>query len=123
MSYKIFTYKHHVDGSIDILRKSNGLVEIRCRWPFDLQTDEWIEIQSTFRLLDYTNAVRNAFGTGRGEASGVSGGALILTISPEETNSIKIEISNSADGFANKSLQLMVPATLAQLETASESRD
>lgn len=50
------TIKHHVDGEISF-SVDDERVKIRCRWPFDLYTNEWIYVANDFDKQRYIDAV------------------------------------------------------------------
>jgi hypothetical protein len=74
-----FVRKHPVDGKVSLTLEGES-VKLRCRWPFDRSTDEWIELSNAFCLQGYVGALSNL---GIGESvtiPGVSAGTIEVTL-------------------------------------------
>src|SRR2546423_12940590 len=56
MTAMIFSIPHPVEGSVDILGEDTDIL-IKVRWPFDLASDEWVEMIGCFRREDFDRAV------------------------------------------------------------------
>lgn len=106
-----FEYKHPVDGYIR-LNEASGVVRLQCRWPFDLQNDDWIDISNEFYIDDYVQAVRDASEKGYGKAPGLQGGSIEI----EETrDGFTLDFSNPYKGWQKKSLRIEVKQSLSSL--------
>lgn len=57
MKTRFLTVKHRVWGEIG-LESEGERVHFFCNWPFDLNTNEWIQLRNTFPLKDYLSKVR-----------------------------------------------------------------
>ncbi|MEU6450956.1 MULTISPECIES: hypothetical protein [unclassified Streptomyces] len=55
----ILRIPHPIEGSVDILTDEKDVV-IKAHWPFDLQTDEWVDITGRFPHEDLTRLVNAA---------------------------------------------------------------
>jgi hypothetical protein len=110
MHRQLVAHAHPVDGHFEINQNGDRITVI-CRWPFDLETDEWIDIENEFDASTYSSAVADAIATGRGEARGLTGGSILLENSPGDRHTVVV-ISNSSAGWAAKSLRLSVPRPL-----------
>jgi hypothetical protein len=86
LKQQVISHEHPVDGYLKIYREDDHIT-IDFHWPFDSETDDWIDIQNEFRLADYASAVAEARIGYRGRAEG----------------------TNSATGWAGRSLRLSVP--------------
>jgi len=91
-----------------------GTVILRCNWPFDLDTDEWICIQNRYSAADYARAVSDAASNARrtGKADGISGGLLEIT---QLNSGFLIEFSRPQRGWRACSLQLHVRRPVGEL--------
>jgi hypothetical protein len=103
--------RHPAEGFFELVTL-NGFVDLRCHWPVDLQSDEWIDIQNQFAMADYLRAVDDAMSTGSGEAKGVTGGCLRIISTLE---GFAIEFSRPEGGWSASSLRLQVRRSLAEL--------
>lgn len=103
--------RHATEGFFELVTL-NGFVDLRCHWPVDLQSDEWIDIQNRFAIAGYLRAVDDAMSTGSGEAKGITGGSLRI-ISTRE--GFAIEFSRPEGGWSASSLRLHLRRSLAEL--------
>ncbi|MEV5901409.1 hypothetical protein [Streptomyces sp. NPDC052127] len=51
MSMTILSIPHPIEGSVDIVSEKADVV-IKAHWPFDLETDDWVDITGRFRRED-----------------------------------------------------------------------
>src|SRR4051812_33681964 len=94
MASPFFRYQHPVDGALTFTY-SGGEVNVACRWPFDRQLDDWIEISNTFAVERYRAAVHDLMTGGGGRVDGINGGFLSFANAEE---GIALECTNSASG-------------------------
>jgi hypothetical protein len=109
----VFTYKHQIDGIIT-LDRSGEEVQLRCHWPFDLESDEWIDISNRFPLAEYRQAIRDAASRGAGSVGGVNGG--YLHIRKDDSGRPQLDIGNAGAGGHFKSLFIPLTADLADMD-------
>lgn len=110
MDHHLITHTHPVDGYFEIHQLDNW-VSVSCKWPFDTETDEWIEIQNKFGPDEYSRAVRCALAGDRGKAEGIEGGSIIIEQSGAEQTIV--EVSNIAKGWAARSLRMKIAEPVA----------
>lgn len=48
MSRQILGHRHQVDGSIEVWQMPGDVVALLCRWPLDLDTGEWFNLNEAF---------------------------------------------------------------------------
>jgi hypothetical protein len=106
-----FDHQHLVDGYLTLISNGN-LVELRCHWPFDLEDDEWIDIENKYDTDDYMRAVEDALTKGKGKVVGIEDGFLEVTSS--ESGFI-LEFSGPQQGWSAKSLRLLIRRPLRDL--------
>jgi len=70
-----FVYRHDTDGELT-LRRIGDEVRLRCRWPFDLSSDEWIELSNRFVAANYDRGLIDLKRTGHAKLDGITGGGL-----------------------------------------------
>lgn len=107
-----FEYRHRVDGYVKLSENLN-VVQIKCRWPFDLDADEWINISNEFHAEDYSVAIQNALSKGSGKASGVQGGYIEVI---NDTDGFTLDFSNPYTGWQSKTLRIKVKQPLLNLQ-------
>ena len=102
---------HPADGYLEFVA-SNDVVALRCHWPADLKADDWIDIQNSYHILSYLQAVDDSMSTGNGEARGISGGYLrVISIA----DGFIIEFSRPQDGWSASSLRLHIRRPISDL--------
>jgi len=106
-----FEYRHPVDGYIKI-SVEDGLVIAVCHWPFDRETDEWINIKNSYPIIGYRRAVEDAENGTEGVVAGVRCGHLKVV---PRIDGFMLELSNPEKGWLAKSLQLSVSRPLQDL--------
>ena len=112
---EIFRQDHPVDGRILLtLDAGRDLVALSCRWPFDLSTDEWIEIENEYALDGYRAAVADVSSSGSGNVTGVLGGYLKIS---RTSSGFSLDFSNTGDGFMRKTLSLTFDQPVNSLDT------
>ena len=114
MNRLLISQRHPADGYFEIYQNADK-VTVRCKWPFDVAADDWIEIQNAFKIADYASAVALAQVSGRGEAPGIEGGSIVIEASPAGAAPTIVKISNSAHGWAAKSLRLHISRPVKDL--------
>jgi hypothetical protein len=107
MTRQILSHKHPVDGLIEIFRGPQSPVKLFCRWPLDLDTDEWMDVRDTFSPANYSAAVEEAAATGHGAATGERGGSIAFDVL-ESREAVMLEIGDSGNGWASKGLRLRI---------------
>lgn len=95
---------HPAGGYFELCFKDECIV-LNCHWPFDLEEDDWIDIQNIFYVSSYLHAVSNAITNGKGQARGIRGGALYIT---DLDDGFAIEVSRPVNGWPASSLELRV---------------
>jgi len=100
------------------LATEGGVVVLRCSWPFDYDTEEWIYIENRYNSFDYAKAIADAAASdkGTGRAGGISGGFLEIT---RINSGFLIEFSRANRGWCASSLQLHVRRPLGELSLQS----
>jgi hypothetical protein len=69
----LFEHRHPVEGWVRFLKDAD-VVKVECRWPADLDTDEWIFIGNRVALDDYVTCLDELVATKHGRARGVEDG-------------------------------------------------
>ena len=100
------------------LDAENGMVVLRCSWPFDFDADEWIYIKNRYSAIDYSKAISDAAAGGKrtGKAYGINGGFLEIT---RINSGFLIEFSRAQNGWCASSLQLHVRRPVGELSLQS----
>ncbi len=106
-----FEFTHPREGRLT-LTGQYGTVVLNCHWPFDFDSDEWIDIHNTYRVEDYSRAVDNALLDGEGMVRGIDGGFLKVR---RQVTFFTLEFSNTAEGWAAKSLEVSIDRPLQEL--------
>lgn len=105
MNELLFELRHPVDGKLTLM-SSEGVVELKCRWPFDLDADDWIAITNRYRESALREAATTAAMGETSRVEGLHGGTLTITkVGPK---SCRIEFDNGQAGFMRRSLELRV---------------
>jgi hypothetical protein len=96
------------------LAVEGDLVVLRCRWPFDRDADEWINIKNFYYASDYSKAISDAAARrqGTGKAQGVDGGFLEVA---EIDSGFIIEFSRPQGGWCANSLRLRIGRPIGEL--------
>ncbi len=96
------------------LAAEGGLVVLRCSWPFDFTTDEWIYIKNRYYAAEYSKAVSDAAAEDKrtGKVRGVNGGFLAVT---QVNSGFLIDFSRPQSGWCASSLQLHVRRPVDEL--------
>lgn len=100
------------------LAAEGGLVVLRCSWPFDFTTDEWVYIKNRYDAIDYSKAVSDAAAKDKraGKAYGINGGFLEVT---QLNSGFLIDFSRPQSGWCASSLQLHVRRPVDELSLPS----
>ena len=102
----------HPAGGYLKLTNESDLVALSCHWPFDLDDDQWIDINNRFRITDYLLAVDNAMADGNGEAQGIVGGFLKIR---SLDDGFVIAFSRPQAGWSASSLELRIRRPIRDL--------
>ena len=73
MPTDLILIKHRTEGSI-VIDRGPEVTTLTCHWPFDLSTDEWIDINLEMESVEYLWAVRSLLETGTGRVAARRGG-------------------------------------------------
>lgn len=76
-----FVYEHPVDGCMSLSLVGNTVV-FSCRWPFDLSTDEWINIKNEFDHRTYVTRMATLLEKGEVRIEGIRSGYIAFTVLP-----------------------------------------
>lgn len=107
----MLAHSHPAGGFIEFAVNNDGIV-LRCHWPADLESDDWIDIQNHYPVLSYLQAIDDSMSTGNGEAQGTSGGYLrIISIA----DGFIIEFSRPQDGWSASALRLRIRRPISDL--------
>jgi hypothetical protein len=119
MNRQLVAYAHPVQGYFHI--DQNGeRISVTCNWPFDIEADDWVNIENEFDARSYGSAVADAIATGHGEARGVTGGSILLETSPSDSQTV-VMISNTSRGWAARSLKLKVPLPITDFAAPGDA--
>jgi len=113
----ILSIKHPVEGSVDILSEDPDVL-VKVRWPFDISSDEWIDIIGRFRREDL-DRIATAAVRGPGRYT-IQSGDDSLTLQPRG-DSFKLGLSRG--GRMPKSLELEFPIEHLQALVAAAGRN
>lgn len=78
MRATFFEHRHRIEGSISLSRDAEGLVWLACRWPFDLDSDEWIRIDMAFEEAEYRRCVTDLIENEQTVVRSRTGGTLAI---------------------------------------------
>jgi hypothetical protein len=83
-------YTHPIDGLMSF-SAAGDLIRFSCRWPFDLHTDEWIDITNEFDARVYAREVGQLPAKGTVRVKGTRTGHMELTILAEKKVKLDVE--------------------------------
>lgn len=83
-------YKHPEEGEMS-LTLAKHTVQFCCRWPFDLHTGEWIDIQNSFDRDAYTHGVAALQKNDSVTIKGKDAGYIKFSVLPG--NKIKLDVA------------------------------
>ncbi len=106
----IFEHRHPVEGSVRVTQ-SGDLVEVDCHWPFDISTDEWIDIDLEMDVSTYAAAIRDATPGATVKIPGVKAGFFQLDV--QANHKILMSISS---GVGSSTVQLRAMPIDARVE-------
>lgn len=86
-------YTHPVAGQLQLFL-TEKTVEIACTWPWDLMTDEWIEIFNEFDLQAYAGAMSTFARVGVVRVDGIRSGSLALRVLGPER--VRLDITDDS---------------------------
>ncbi len=92
---EIFHHQHpqRSEGNFVIELRRDEVV-VRCHWPFDLETEEWIDITNSFARDDYAHWVDDLSRQDTARVNGVRGGFLEGT---HLRDKVRLEVSAATD--------------------------
>lgn len=97
-------YKHAVEGALTFAA-TPSVVVLRCEWPFDRSTDEWIRLSNDFDRDTFVRAVERLVVSGSAALFGRRGGQLLLNLLPNKQ--VEIDFSDPSP-VAPTRLQLLL---------------
>lgn len=103
---RILHAKHPVEGEITI-EDLNGNLKVRCRWPFDLQLDDFIEISLSIDAAQSAEFVREL--TENNHATVLDGNGDVLLSVDRQAIATSVYLSNGQRGFQRRTLELTLP--------------
>jgi hypothetical protein len=103
----LFTHRHPVDGKVE-LRLSEDVVHAFCRWPLDLDANEWATIAGNFDVTDFRRAMHDLKGLRRGRTLSLQKQGF-LEFSPISAGT-RLELGDDSPPAARLSLILTEPA-------------
>lgn len=99
----VFEHKHPRDGCVRFVA-AGQVVRVDCRWPFDLDTSDWIYISIDIDLAEYRRSLGSFLSDGRGRASGLAGG--FVTFKEREGGGVELELADRAASPTRLALML-----------------
>jgi hypothetical protein len=119
----LFRHVHPVDGVIEI-RLSDDVVHASCRWPLDLDANEWTVIAGDFRPEAFRNALQDLERVGHGRATTLRklGFVEFVTISGGTRIELGDDVPNSSTRLSlnlTEPSNCLAPRLLANLERAT----
>jgi len=103
--FVVLSYSHPVEGEIKILHEG-GRSRLTCRWPFDLETDEFVELSNSFDETAIADMLSDFWKNGRGRANAVEHGSIEII---RKEADFTIEATNSGRGSMARSLRIGIP--------------
>ena len=103
--------QHPVDGYLEISFAAET-VTLRCHWPADFDSNEWIDISNSFDRERYARMVGDAMTAGAGEVAGIAGGYLTIRVAGDGCT---IELSRPQGGWSAASLRFLVRRPCGEL--------
>ena len=107
---------HPVEGEISIEEREEKL-RVRCRWPFDLQLDDFIEISLAIDSAQSSKFIRDLAGEGHATVIDDDGDTLLSV--DRRSSATALYVSNGQQGFQRRTLELSLPPT-TQTEVGDE---
>lgn len=93
----IFEQNHPVEGSFR-LRQVSDRVAIDCHWPFDLSTDEWIDLNLEVEAGEYRRAVAEAIPGDTIRIPALPTGYLQLRVQSDDQVAISVSSGHGKSG-------------------------
>lgn len=112
MRVVLLEHRHAVEGYLRI-SVSDANVEISGRWPFDLDTNDFIHVYATVGSEEFERCVHSLVERGKGTASGIHGGCVALQ--SRDDGAISIDIEDEAK-HAPTRLELRIPTSTSALQ-------
>lgn len=86
----VLELQHDVRGFVRLSLRGE-VVLVECRWPFDVEAGDWIEIRNEIPTRDYEAALAAFADTGTGHAGGQEHGFVELVELDEKTTQLELE--------------------------------
>jgi hypothetical protein len=80
----LLDHRHPKGGFVRLTRARDEIL-IECRWPFDLDVDDWVYIANTVGTNDYRECLRALVEDGEGRARGIQSGFIAFVGSADES--------------------------------------
>lgn len=109
----VFELKHDADGEVRFVLAGDE-VHVSGRWPFDLETGDFIHVGVRVRLVDYEAAIGSLRTSRSTRITGLEQGWVELTERGDQVTQLEIE---DAAAYAPTRLMLRVPAGRGDLST------
>jgi len=94
MSTLLYRLNHSVNGELRFdLDRPGGFIKFSCCWPYDLSTNEWINISNCFSLKKFVKQVSRLSSRTRASVQGLKMGKITL----ERVGCDRIQVSVSSD--------------------------
>lgn len=105
-------------GALKITRERDE-VRIDCRWPFDLQEDEWIYIVTDVSVTDFIDCLEALRVGEASHVDGIRGG--FIELAPHRDGGSSLEVADRF-GRAPTRLQFILTESPEELGTAISTR-
>lgn len=115
---RFLTYRHPVEGSMS-WTKEGDVVRFSCRWPFDLSTDEWIEVSNELDHATYVRELDTLRKVGHCLIKGKRSGCMEFTVISSDR--IRLGLFDQ-ETVRPTSLQLTLAVTVGDLIPGKEAR-
>lgn len=103
--------QHPLDGYLEISFAA-ATVTLRCHWPADFDSNEWIDISNSFDREGYVRMVGDAMTAGTGQVTGIAGGHLTIRVVGD---GCAVEFSRPQGGWSAASLRVLVRRPCGEL--------
>lgn len=109
----VFEFDHPVDGALRFFAAADS-IHIDCRWPFDLDTNDWVFIGNDVDITDYRLCLDRLSAGHEARVDGLTDG--FVTFTPISSTNTQVEVCDSA-AHAPARLALIVPEDATSLAT------
>lgn len=86
-----FVFNHSVEGFVRFSRRKDRVL-VTCHWPFDLDTDEWIDIEGDYAASAYDHGVASFLTNGEAKIEGTYGH---LALQDKDSSSFWLELAQT----------------------------